>query len=162
MRNPFSSASLENFKKSSSEAVRRFPVATLALALGACLAFVTVHEAVPDGYEDVFARLGAACAVAYFASVAVRLFCEGASVAENRTLSAQLVAVAAAVGFFWIFDIEGGFKNALIFALTFAVLVSLAFFAPYVKNAFSKKPGQDAYYAYFRRIASVFIFSSIL
>ncbi|MFB0965092.1 MAG: hypothetical protein QMC36_05405 [Patescibacteria group bacterium] len=57
MRNPFSSESLENFKKSSSEAVRRFPIATLALAFGACLAFSGVHEAIPDGYENVFARL---------------------------------------------------------------------------------------------------------
>lgn len=162
MRNPFSSASIEIFKKSSSEAVRRFPVATLALALGACLAFVTVHEAVPDGYEDVFARLGVACAVAYFASVAVRAYCEGASVAKNRALAAQLGAVAIAGAFFWIFDTEGGFKNALIVALSFAVLIGTLFFAPYAKNAFAKKSGQDAYYAYFRRIASVFVFSAIL
>ena len=162
MRNPFTSASLENFKKSSSEAVRRFPVAVLALGFAACLAFSVVHEAVPDGYEDVVARLGAAMAVAYFASVAIRLFCEGASVQKNRALSAQLGAVVAAGGFFLVFDTEGGFKNALVFALTFAVVIGLAFFAPYFKNAFSKKPGQDAYYAYFRRIASVFVFSAIL
>ena len=71
MRNPFSSESLENFKKSSSEAVRRFPIATMALAFAACLAFVSVHEAIPDGYEDVVVRLCLSSAVAYFASVAL-------------------------------------------------------------------------------------------
>lgn len=90
MRNPFSSASLENFKKSSSEAVRRFPVATLALAFAACLAFLGVHEAIPDGYEDVVVRLCVSSAVAYFASVAIRLFCEGASTPKNRALAGQV------------------------------------------------------------------------
>lgn len=70
--------------------------------------------------------------------------------------------MVAAGAFFWTFDTEGGFKNALVVALTFAVLIGLTFFAPYLKNPFAKKPGQDSYYAYFRRIAAVFISSAIL
>lgn len=81
---------------------------------------------------------------------------------QSKSLGVQFGAIVVAAGFFLAFDTEGGFKNALIAALTFAILVGTVFFAPYARNPFAKKPGQDAYYAYFRRIATVFVASAVL
>lgn len=162
MRNPFSSASLENFKKSSSEAVRRFPLATLAAVFATCLAFMTVHEAFGSEDAPFVMRLVASCAVAYFASVAMGTLSEGAGLAKTKSYALQAVSLAVAAAFFLVFDTESGYRGALTFALTFSVLIGFVFFAPYAKSPFAKKPGQDAYYGYFRRIAAVFVASAIL
>lgn len=94
--------------------------------------------------------------------MSIGLFCENSKIPQNRALAAQLGAIIVATTFFQAFDIEGGFKNALVATLSFAVLIGLTFFAPYLRHPFAKKPGQDAYYAYFRKIATVFVASAIL
>lgn len=161
MKNIFNILNFENFKKTISNIIVRFPITLIVIVLTCILFFIGIHWTFTQNIENDIIRAIFSLIITYFLSVWIYLTSEKFWFEKWKKYLFQLIPVLFWIGFFISFDKDlENFNNIVLFILTLIWIISYIFIAPYTKELFSDLK-KWVYYSYFYAISIVFLKSAI-
>ena len=146
MKNIFKIFSSENLKNNLKKVYERFPITLIIIFLIAGLFFTEIHynNEISDFYNNRIAIIIATLIMIFVFSIWAYLFSENSNKTRLERNIFQIIPIGFWILFYSIFSIDiTSFENSLFFWLSFTWIISLLFFAPYIKNIFTKWVNQS-------------------
>jgi len=163
MKTILSRLSLEAIQKNITLTSKRFPIATLAMILTALCLFTLVHANLEQILEKNIISIVVSLIMTFFFSIAIDLNSESRWYTPLKKYLFQALPILFGIFFFFTFHAgTESFENMVFLFLSLAGIMSFLFFAPYLKNIALWNGEQNSYYAYFYKIATLFLVSTIL
>ena len=163
MKNIFSIFKLENLKNSILDVNKRFPISLLIIIIVSWLLFTILHWNFTEEVENNIIRSIFSLIVVFFLRTWYYMFQESTTIKKLKSIIVQIAIYLFWIWFFIWFDQNiNNLENFIFLILSLTWIISLLFFAPYIKIIFTKKYSQSIYYTYFYNISVVFLTSFIL
>ncbi len=162
MKNLLNSFRVRTLRESFKKAFYRFTLSFFLVFIIAVLFFILNHRF--WWIEDTMFRAVFSLIVTLFLGIWVYLTGESNNFSYFKNNLLQLFPVVFWVLFFLWFDTwnMNDFQDVVFLWLASVWIFSYLFFAPYLKNLFTKNVKQSVYYTYFYKVGVVFLVASIL
>lgn len=163
MKNIFSTLNFLSLKENLLKIIKRFPVSILLLIALNALLFIALHQDLAQSLNEKIVKSIFTVVVTFFLSLWFYVASEGMELSNIKKNILQLAALLFWLVFYAWFNINfNSFDNMTFFILTLLWIISLLFFAPFLKKLILKEDVQGNYYSYFYNTSVVFLISTIL